>query len=145
LKLCTEDIAKFGQLYLQNDKWNGKQLVPQQWIEQATTKQVPNDQESHTKIGIDWQQGYGFQFWRCTHNAFRGDGAGGQLCVVIPAQDTVVAITAQTGNFQGEMNAIWDNLLSACRAEALPEDGSSQTKLRQAIANLVAHPEKKGN
>jgi CubicO group peptidase (beta-lactamase class C family) len=145
LKLCTEDIAKFGQLYLQNGKWNGKQLVPQQWIEQATTKQVPNDQESHTKIGIDWQQGYGFQFWRCTHNAFRGDGAGGQLCVVIPAQDTVVAITAQTGNFQGEMNAIWDNLLSACRAEALPEDGSSQTKLRQAIANLVAHPEKKGN
>jgi CubicO group peptidase (beta-lactamase class C family) len=145
LKLCTEDIAKFGQLYLQNGKWNGKQLVPQQWIEQATTKQVPNDQESHTKIGIDWQQGYGFQFWRCTHNAFRGDGAGGQLCVVIPAQDTVVAITAQTGNFQGEMNAIWDNLLPACRAEALPEDASGQAKLTQTIANLAAHPEKRGN
>ena len=144
LKLCTEDIAKFGQLYLQKGKWNGKQLIPQEWIEQATSKQVPNDQESHAKIGIDWQQGYGFQFWRCTHNAFRGDGAGGQLCLVLPDQDAVVAITAQTGNFQGEMNAVWDNLLPAFRAEALPEDAASQEQLKQAIANLVAHPEKKG-
>lgn len=145
LKLCTEDIAKFAQLYLQKGKWNGKQLVPKQWIEQATTKQVLNDQESHSKIGIDWQQGYGFQFWRCTHNAFRGDGAGGQLCVVIPDQDAVVAITAQTGNFQGEMNAIWDNLLPACGAEAIPDDVASQEKLKVAIANLAAHPDKMGN
>jgi len=41
LKLCTEDIAKFGQLYLQHGKWNGKQLIPETWIEQATSKQVP--------------------------------------------------------------------------------------------------------
>src|SRR4051812_26120385 len=61
LKLCTEDIAKFGQLYLQKGKWNGQQLIPQEWISQATSKQVPNEKESHSKIGIDWQQGYGFQ------------------------------------------------------------------------------------
>ncbi len=143
LKLCTEDIAKFGQLYLQKGKWNGKQLIPAAWIEQATSKHVPNDQESHSKIGIDWQQGYGFQFWRCTHNAFRGDGASGQLCVVIPDQDMVVAITAQTGEFHREMNAIWDNLLPAGGAEGFPEDAASQERLKQAIANLVAHPEKK--
>lgn len=144
LKLCTEDIAKFGQLYLQRGKWNGKQLVPQEWVDQATRKQVPNEEESHAKIGIDWQQGYGFQFWRCTHNAFRGDGAGGQLCLVLPDQDVVVAITAQTGSFQDEMNAVWDNLLPACRNEALPEDGATREQVRQAIAMLVAHPEKKG-
>ncbi|HEV2969020.1 MAG TPA: serine hydrolase [Pirellulales bacterium] len=144
LKLCTEDIAKFGQLYLQKGNWNGKQLIPEQWVEQATSKQVPNDLESHSKIGIDWQQGYGFQFWRCTHNAFRGDGAGGQLCVVIPDQDAVIAITADTGNFQGEMNAIWDKLLPAFQAEALPEDAAAQEKVKQAIAKLEAHPAKKG-
>lgn len=144
LKLCTEDIAKFGQLYLQKGKWDGKQLLPPEWVEQATSKQVPNEKESHTKIGIDWQQGYGFQFWRCTHNAFRGDGAGGQLCVVIPDQDMVVAITAQTGDFQREMNAIWDNLLTAVHAQVLPEDAVSQEQLRRAISKLVAHPEKKG-
>jgi CubicO group peptidase (beta-lactamase class C family) len=143
LKLCTEDIAKFGQLYLQKGKWNGKQLIPEKWVEQATSKQVPNDQESHIKIGIDWQQGYGFQFWRCTHNAFRGDGAGGQLCVVIPEKDAVIAITADTGNFQGEMNAIWEKLYPAFGADPLPEDPAAQEKLMQAISKLEAHPAKK--
>src|SRR6202012_2125869 len=87
LYLCTEDIAKFGQLYLQKGEWHGRQLVPQSWVEQATRKQTPNDQEGHSRMGLDWRQGYCFQFWRCTHNAYRGDGAGGQLCVVIPDKD----------------------------------------------------------
>jgi CubicO group peptidase (beta-lactamase class C family) len=143
LKLCTEDIAKFGQLYLQNGRWNGRQLVPEKWVEQATRKQVPNDQESHSKIGVDWQQGYGFQFWRCTHNAFRGDGAGGQLCVMIPDKDAVIVITANTGNFQGEMNAIWDNLYPAFGSEALPADAAGQEKLKGLIAILEAHPANK--
>lgn len=143
LMLCTEDIAKFGQLYLQHGKWNGKQLVPESWVKQATSKQVPNDQEGHSKIGIDWTQGYGFQFWRCTHNAFRGDGANGQLCVVIPDKDAVVAITADTGSFQDEMNDIWNNLYPAFRAEALPADSTSQEKLKQLAAGLVAHPAQK--
>jgi CubicO group peptidase (beta-lactamase class C family) len=143
LKLCTEDIAKFGQLYLQKGKWNGKQLIPQPWIEQATSKQVPNELEGHAKIGVDWKQGYGFQFWRCTHNAYRGDGAAGQLCVVIPDKDAVMAITADTGNFQGEMNAIWDKLYPAFQAEALPENAAAQETLKEAIARLEAHPVKK--
>ena len=67
------------------------------------------------------------------------------MCVVIPDQDMVVAITAQTGDFQREMNAIWDNLLPACGAKAIPEDAASQEKLKAAIANLAAHPDKKGN
>ena len=143
LKLRTEDIAKLGQLYLQKGNWNGKQLIAEKWVEQATRKQVPNDQESHTKIGVDWSQGYGFQFWRCTHNAFRGDGAGGQLCVVIPDKNAVIAITADTGNFQGEMNAIWEKPYPAFQADALPDDAAGQEKLKQAVAKLEARPEKR--
>ncbi|QEL20142.1 serine hydrolase domain-containing protein [Limnoglobus roseus] len=140
LKVHTEDIAKLGQLYLQKGKWNGKQLIPEAWVGQATSKQVPNDQESHAKIGVDWQQGYGFQFWRCTHNAFRGDGAGGQFCVVLPEQDVVVAMTAGGANMQAELNAIWDKLLPACRAEALPADAAGQDKVKQAVAKLEVRP-----
>jgi CubicO group peptidase (beta-lactamase class C family) len=143
LKLCTEDVAKLGQLYLQKGQWNGKQLLPQQWVEQATSRQVPNEQESHAKMGVDWQQGYGFQFWRCTHNAFRGDGASGQLIVVIPEKDAVVAITADTGNMQGELNAIWDKLLPAFKDETLPEDSTGQEKVKQRVALLEAHPAKR--
>ncbi len=144
LWLRTEDIVKLGQLYLQKGKWNGKQLIPRDWVEQATTKQIANENESHAKIGPDWKEGYGFQFWRCRHNAFRGDGAAGQFVVVIPDQDLTIAITADTGNMQGELDAIWDYLLPAFHAKALPDDGAGQEKLKLAIANLVAHP-KKGN
>ena len=136
LYLRTEDVAKFGQLYLQNGVWNGAQVVPAAWAEQATHRQVSNEQEGHAKIGIDWRQGYGFQFWRCTHNAFRADGAGGQFCVVMPDQDAVVAITANTGNMQGELNAIWDGLLPGFGAHPLPEDAAAQERLRRAIADL---------
>ena len=140
LKLRTEDVAKFGQLYLQKGKWHDRQLIPQEWVEQATSKQVANDQSDHTQIGVDWRQGYGYQFWRCTHNAYRGDGAGGQFCVVIPDQDTVVAMTADTGNLEGELSAVWDKLLPTFQPSALPEDAAAQSKLKQVVAGLVAHP-----
>ena len=143
LYLRTEDIAKLGQLYLQNGKWNGKQLVPRKWIEQATSKQIDNQMESHAQIGHDWIEGYGFQFWRCRHNAYRADGAGGQFIVVMPDQDAVVAITADTGNMQGELDAIWDHLLPAFQAAPIAADAADQAELKSTIANLVAHPKKK--
>jgi CubicO group peptidase (beta-lactamase class C family) len=143
LYLCTEDIAKFGQLCLQKGKWNGKQLVPEKWIEQASARQVPNENESHSKIGIDWRQGYGFQFWRCTHDAFRGDGAAGQLIVVVPDKDMVVVTTAETGSFQAEMNAIWENLYPNVQPNSLPANPLMTNQLAAALSKLEAHPAKK--
>jgi len=144
LYLKTEDIAKFGQLYLQKGKWNGKQLVPEKWVEMATSKQVDNDKESHAKMGGDWTQGYGFQFWRCTHNAFRGDGAAGQFCLVIPEKDVVIAITANTGDMQKELNVVWEKLYPAFDDHALPEDAAGVEKLKQAELKLEAHPARRG-
>ena len=117
------------------------------WVEQATSKQVPNEKESHANIGAEWKEGYGFQFWRCRHNAYRADGAGGQYIVVMPDQDVVIAITAERANMQAQLNAIWDNLLPAFQAKALPADAASQEKLKQAVSSLVARPapEKKSN
>ena len=134
LFLKTEDIAKFGQLYLQKGQWNGKQLVPAAWIEQATSKQVSNGSDP-TK---DWVQGYGFQFWRCRHGAFRGDGAFGQFCVVLLEQDAVVAITADTKDMQGELNIVWEKLLPAFQKDALPANTDEETKLKQTLSNLAA-------
>lgn len=132
LKIRTEDIAKFGQLYLQKGQWNGKQIVPAAWVEQATSKQVSNGSDP-TK---DWDQGYGFQFWRCRHGAYRGDGANGQFCIVLPEQDAVIAITADTRDMQAELNVVWDNLLPAFHPGPLPANSAGETKLKQAFANL---------
>ena len=66
-----------------------------------------------TKENSDWVHGYGYQMWRCRHNAFRADGANGQYILVLPDQDAVIAVTANIGNMQGEINLIWDNILPA--------------------------------
>ncbi|MEO5915374.1 MAG: serine hydrolase [Luteolibacter sp.] len=143
LYLRTEDIAKLGQLYLQKGRWNGKQLIPETWVQDATSKHVENDKEPHANIGIDWHQGYGYQFWRCTHNAFRGDGAGGQFVVVLPDQDVVVAMTAGGANMQAELDAIWEKLLPAFQDKALPEDAAAQGKFKQVVAKLEVRSAKK--
>ena len=136
LFLRTEDIAKFGQLYLQKGRWKGKQLIPAAWVEQATSKQVSNGSDP-TK---DWDQGYGFQFWRCRHGAFRGDGANGQFCVVLPEQDAVIAITADTRDMQAELNLVWEQLLPAFHPKRLPSNSVEQMKLKQSLVNLAVHP-----
>jgi CubicO group peptidase (beta-lactamase class C family) len=132
LKVCTEDVAKFGQLYLQKGQWQGKQIVPATWVEQATSKQVSNGSDP-TK---DWDQGYGFQFWRCRHGAYRGDGLNGQFCIALPEQDAVIAITALTNDMQAELNVVWETLLPAFHKDALPANPGGQTKLLEKLSSL---------
>jgi len=59
----------------------------------------------------DWAQGYGYQFWRCRHGAYRGDGAFGQYCLVMPDQDAALAITGGVKDMQAVLNLIWIDLL----------------------------------
>ncbi len=134
LAIRTEDIAKFGQLYLRHGQWEGKQLVPASWTETATSRWMSNGSSPTS----DWDQGYGFQFWRCRNGAFRGDGAHGQFCVVMPEQDTVVAITAGTRDLQGVLNVVWDKLLPAVQSKgSLADDAAAQSKLKQKLGSLV--------
>ncbi len=140
LSLQTEGLAKFGQLYLQKGVWQGRQILPAQWVEEATPFKIqqplpekpgrPNDQN-------DWLQGYCYQFWRCRHNAFRGDGAFGQFMIVMPEQDAVVAITAETSDMQGELDLVWEHLLPAMRPAPLPRDRQSEAQLRERLAALA--------
>ncbi len=132
LSVRTEDIAKFGQLYLQKGKWQGKQLVPEAWIEKATARQTSNGSNPKS----DWEQGYGYQFWRCRHNAYRGDGAFGQYCLVIPEQDTVIAITGGLKDMQGVMNLIWDELIPGFKDAPLPANDVVRNKLEQKLKGL---------
>ncbi len=133
LSIRTEDIAKFGQLYLQKGKWNGKQLVPAAWVEAATVRQTSNGSNPNS----DWDQGYGYQFWRCRHGAYRGDGAFGQYCVVLPEQDAVIAITSGLGNLQAVLNLVWDKLLPALKAEPLPADDAAVKDLEHTLRGLT--------
>lgn len=136
LRVRTEDIARFGQLYLQQGVWQGRQILPAAWVDMATARQVSNGSDPRS----DWNQGYGFQFWRCRHHAFRGDGAFGQYCVVLPVQDAVVAITSGTGNMQAVLDILWDRLLPAFASAALPADPVAWDRLQEKLASLEVPP-----
>lgn len=132
LRVHTEDIAKFGQFYLQHGNWHGAQLLPESWINLATSRQTSNGSNPES----DWNQGYGFQFWRCRHNAFRGDGAFGQYCVVIPDRDTVVAVNSGVRDMQAVLNVIWDRLLPQLQSAPLPANPNGDQKLASRLAHL---------
>ena len=134
LYLRTEDIARFGQLYLQRGKWNGKQVVPEEWVDAATSKQVSNGSDPTN----DWDQGYGFQFWRCRHQAYRGDGKDGQFCIVLPEQDAVIAITANIRDMKGELDLVWEKLLPAFSDGPLEESPEEYARLKAVIGGLKA-------
>jgi CubicO group peptidase (beta-lactamase class C family) len=128
LNVRTEDIAKLGLLYLQRGVWNGQQLLPAAWVDEATARQTSNGSAPTS----DWDQGYGYQFWRSRHG-YRGDGAFGQYMLVLPQYDAVVAITSGVRDMQAVMNLVWDKLLPAMGPSPLAEDprarGALQTKL----------------
>ena len=132
LNVRTEDIATFGQLYLQRGMWNGRQLLPAAWVDEATARQTSNGSAPTS----DWDQGYGYQFWRSRHG-YRGDGAFGQYMLVLPEYDAVVAINSGTGDMQRVMNLVWDRLLPAMQAAPLPDDAAAQRTLKSRLATLA--------
>lgn len=136
LSVTTADIAHFGQLYLQRGEWHGARILPEAWVEQATARHIANGPSPNP----DWEQGYGFQFWRCRHGAYRGDGAFGQFCVVMPQQDAVLAITSGTFNLQGILDIVWQHLLPALEDEPLPDDAAAHAALNERLAALRLPP-----
>ncbi|MCR5315991.1 MAG: beta-lactamase family protein [Bacteroidaceae bacterium] len=121
LYLKTEDLAKMGQLLLQKGEWNGRQLIPAEWVEEMSKKQVESINpgtrlEDAAAKGMtvetsDWMQGYGYQMWRCRPGCFRADGARGQYIIVVPDKNAVIAITSDVEDLQGELNLVWEHIL----------------------------------
>ena len=123
--------------HLQKGQWQGKQLVPETWVRAATGFQTSNGSSPQS----DWDQGYGYQFWRCRHGAYRGDGAFGQYCLVLPQQDAVIAITAGVRDMQAVLNLVWAKLLPGMAAAALPADEPAREKLERTLKSLSLRPQ----
>jgi hypothetical protein len=145
LSIRTEGLAKFGQFYLQKGAWKGRALLPAAWVEEATSFKIQQPAPAHPtrpQEENDWQQGYGYQFWRSRHNAFRGDGAFGQFTIIMPDQNAVIALTGETADMQGELDLVWKHLLPAMKTEPSIADRASQAKLQQRLCSLTLAPPK---
>lgn len=103
------DMMKLGQLYLADGLWEGERVVGADWIREATKKQI----DSWTQEDI-WNCGYGYQFWMSPYpDAYRADGAFGQITTVLPRSGLVVAVQCpEYGDFHPVKMALHEEVLS---------------------------------
>ena len=139
LRVKTADMAKLGQLFLQNGNWNGKQILPESWIDEASNLKIPQNPNASTeeKAKSDWLQGYGYQMWRSRHDSYRADGAYGQYILVLPKQEAVIIITSETSNLQGLLSEVWDHILPAFDRES---NSRKDFLLKEKLEKLAHNP-----
>ncbi|MBI3878998.1 MAG: serine hydrolase [Verrucomicrobia bacterium] len=145
LNIRTEGLAKFGELYLKKGAWHGRRILSEEWVAEATTFKIQQPlaaKPARPKETDDWKQGYCYQFWRCTHNAVRGDGAFGQFTVMLPEQDAVIVMTGESKDLQGELDLVWTHLLPAMQPKPLAPDTKVAGALKRRLASLSLPPVK---
>ncbi|WP_405393727.1 serine hydrolase domain-containing protein [Microbispora hainanensis] len=131
LHLTTEAVAAFGELLLRGGLWGDRRLVPREWVELATRRHIATQQVEGWSESLDTLCGYGYQFWMSQHG-YRGDGAFGQLCVVVPSHDLVVAVTAAATEGAQILDPIWECLISGVdRADSARDDEILAERLRR--------------
>ena len=133
LSVRTDAIARFGQLYLQQGHWQGQQLIAKDWVRAATSRQT----STGSNPSSDWDQGYGYQFWRSRHDSYRGDGAFGQFVLVLPNSNAVIAINSGSFDMQRIMNIAWQRLLPAFSQTPLAEDAEAHGRLQAQLRRLA--------
>lgn len=159
LSIKAEDLAKFGQFLLNRGKWDGKQLIPAEYIDEATSKHINNwggskyqllddfaDEDEPDEVkASDWQRGYGQQFWRCVpEGVYRGDGAFGQICVVMPKYDIVVVSNAGGTDAQKQLYCIWNNINDEA-VEYVPDSNTAADEAELlSYTSSLARPALKG-
>jgi CubicO group peptidase (beta-lactamase class C family) len=104
LKLTPRDMAKLGYLYLNGGRWEGRQIVSEEWVKTATQKHTASDTEL----------GYGYQWWTYPKwGAYAALGRYGQTIFVIPEMNLIVVTTAALANHDPIFKLIEDYIVPA--------------------------------
>lgn len=101
LFLSLGEFHRFGELYLQDGSWHGKQLVPAGWVRASTSKQV----ENYTPYG------YGYLFWGGPEGSFRADGKYCQWSVLLRDRDAVISLLSECRDGEGLQHALFEEIV----------------------------------
>ncbi len=124
LRMSTRDLARFGELYLQQGRWNGKQVIPAAWVRESTS----------SKTEVAPKQGYGYMWWTydvdsgstkypavSRHALYQARGTGGQVVFIIPDEEMVIVLRGDTDNNRNvNGTASWtiaDRIVAARKSE----------------------------
>jgi CubicO group peptidase (beta-lactamase class C family) len=139
LYMHTRDMARIGQLYLQRGAWNGRQLVPRDWVERVFAPKTDMDLPGFRYADFWWSLP--------ARNTYMMSGFNRQLVMVMPDLDLVVATTGR-GNYALEEFIHLVQRAASSKAP-LPEDADMQARLRartdaaaEGVAVLPGEPVK---
>lgn len=148
LTCVTEDVMKFGVLHLQNGRWKGRQVLPEDWVREATRNQVDEvwmskldgkrfrPRAADERSASDKREGYGYQWWMTPHNGYRASGVYGQQCVVLPEKKAVIVFTSALNMGDRRLlNAVWEHLLPALGTSDL-SPSSEELGLPERLSGL---------
>ncbi len=135
--LCTlRDLAKFALVFLHGGKWEGRQLISEDYVKRATSCQVPTEHA----VSLETESyGYGYQIWRTANNGFAFHGMGGQIALCLPEQDLLLCTYGDLqgfGHSHDVITAFWDTVYKSLSDEPLPENKPEQEKLAAKLASL---------
>ena len=106
LHTTTENLTKMGLFMLQKGEWNGKRLLGEAWFNRAMTPHIKQKPDKNDPDD-DWNQGYCYQMWACSHGAVRMHGSHTQMVIIISDKNAVVTTTANVGKKAELLNDIW--------------------------------------
>lgn len=136
LMATTRDILAFIDVVAHNGVYRGKQLLPADYVQRATTLQI-----STYGKGNCWEemQGYGYQFWCTSHNGFVCFGMGGQLAIYLRDQDITIVTTADAQGRQGGVqliyDAFWKDIYPYISEEPLTQDSAAAKEYEEYVAS----------
>ena len=142
--LCTaRDLLRFGMLTMNGGKWNGDQLISEEYIRAATSKQIDN---STGGLESFCTQGYGYLFWRTWDNSYFFHGMGCQLCICVPDKDIIFVYNGDNQGNDLAKSLIIDNFFDYIARPAsdveLPEDKAAEEELRRYTDTLKLYAAK---
>lgn len=134
LNMTPQDMAKFGYLYLKKGVWDGKQVIPSDWVETSTRKHISTN---------TLEDGYGYQWWVDDSGIYMALGYAGQYIVVLPEQEMVVVFTSdlKPNNFFIPRSLLDDFIIpSAMSDTVLPANPDSVEKLEAMMQEVAGQP-----
>lgn len=138
----TEANLRLAMLYLQGGKWNGKQVIPEEYVRASLSVHIGTEDAPEQKDG---RYGYGYQLWACSvPGVYRFDGGQGQYGIIWPEKDLVLALhegAIGPSGPQKTLDVLYDTLLSRLADEPLPPDGDALAALRRTEQQAAVPPD----
>lgn len=134
----AEDMLKIGRLILNYGAWEGRQLIPEWYMREATAKQI----DTFRNPGTGWGYGYGYQFWRFPENTFGYFGAFGQLLVCSPEKDMYVVTTGGCSREENRrlLTIITETFFAESSDKPIPYDDEAYRVMETRLAKLKLPP-----